>query len=72
MRTLRNPRRGRIYPTSGWRSSDEAQLGQVLGGSKATCSRREGARTLAAGAGTVPDARAGNGRRRGPGARARV
>ena len=43
------------------------QLGQVQGGSKAAGSRREGARTLAAGAGAVPDAGAGNGRRRRPG-----
>ena len=67
MRTLRNPRRGRIYSTSGRRSSDEAQLGQMRGGSKATCSRKEGAQTRAAGAGAVPDAGAGNGRRLGPG-----
>ena len=62
MRTQRNPRRGRIYSTSGWRPSDEAQLGQVRGGLKAAGSRKEGARMWAAGAGTVPDAGAGNGR----------
>ena len=67
MRTLRNPRRGRIYPTSGRRSSDEAQLGQVRGGSKAAGLRREGTQTVAAGAGAVPDAGAANGRRRRPG-----
>ena len=67
MRTLRNSRWGRIYPTSGRRSSDEAQLGQVRGGAKAAGSRRVGAQTLAAGAGAVPDAGADNGRRHRPG-----
>ena len=64
---MRNPRRGRIYSTSGRRLSDEAQLRQVRGGSKAAGSRKEGAQTRAAGAGANPDAGAGNGRRLGPG-----
>ena len=67
MRTLRNPRWGRIYSTSGRRSSDEAQVGQVWGGSKATGSRKEGAQMRAAGAGAVPNAGAGDGRGLGPG-----
>ena len=57
----------RIYSTSGRRSSDEAQLGQVRGGSKKAGSRKEGAWTPATGAGAVLDAKAGNGRGHGPG-----
>ena len=67
MRMPRNPRPGRIYSMSKRRSSNEAQLGQVRGGSKAAGSRKEGARTGAAGAGAVPDAGASNGRGLGPG-----